>query len=56
MPVCVNSRLPAAKLPGRASSVQVEVGNSVVLSASQISILKSSASASSETTITLVST
>ena len=56
MPGCVNFRLPAAKLDGRDSLVQVEVGNSVELCASQISTSKSSPWESSETTIRLVST
>ena len=56
MPVpAVNSRVPATKLPGGRSSVQVEVGNPLE-STAQISTSKSSPSASSETTIRLVST
>ena len=52
-PGAVNSRFPAAKLPGGVSSVQVAVGNPLA-SASQISTSKSSVFSAS--TIRLVST
>ena len=56
MPACVNVTSPAVKLLGAVRAVQVLDGNSSALpSSSQISTSKSSPSASSESTITLVS-